>query len=227
MPARDSLVRLHDVHYGYREGSQYRPVLCGLEGAVQRGEYVALLGQSGSGKSTLLNLLAGLDLPETGEIVIGGETINRLSETRRTLFRRRHIGFIFQFFNLIPTLTVAENVMLPLELTAAPAAQRDRAWHLLDEIGLADRSASYPDQLSGGEQQRVAIVRSLALDPALILADEPTGNLDLETGERMLDVFDRLIRAQGKTLLVVTHSAEVARRADRIVHLVEGRWSTA
>ena len=217
------LVRLVGLRYSYREGQQDRTVLCGLDGEIQRGEYVALFGQSGSGKSTLLNLIAGLDLPQTGDILIDGIALNRLSEKQRTLFRRKHIGFIFQFFNLLPTLTIEENILLPLELIGGPAAHLENALDLLEEVGLGDRRTSYPDQLSGGEQQRVAIVRTLAQNPLLVLADEPTGNLDRESYRAILGLFDRLIRGQGKTLLVVTHSQEVASRADRIVYLRDGR----
>lgn len=215
-------IRLHDVHYGYREGGHAHPVLRAVNAEFERGEYVALFGRSGSGKTSLLNLLGGLDIPRSGEIVIGGVDLTRLDEHRRTLFRRRHIGFVYQFFNLLPTLTVTENIALPLELNAAPSAVRQSALALLDEIGLGHRAGSYPDRLSGGEQQRVALVRALAHDPDLILADEPTGNLDDHTGAAVLDLLDRMVRARGKTLLMVTHSPEVARRADRTLHLHDG-----
>jgi putative ABC transport system ATP-binding protein len=197
-------------------------VLRAVNAEFRRGEYVALFGRSGSGKTSLLNLLGGLDVPASGEIVIDGVTLNRLDEHRRTMFRRRHIGFVYQFFNLLPTLTVAENILLPLELNAAPKAARRSALALLDEIGLGRRADSYPDRLSGGEQQRVALVRALAHDPSLVLADEPTGNLDDRTGEEVLDLLDRVVRARGKTLLMVTHSTDVARRADRVLHLQDG-----
>lgn len=227
MSSTEILVRLAGLRYHYRDGQQEHAVLSGLDGEIRRGEYVALLGQSGSGKSTLLNLIAGLDLPQSGDIVIDGTALNRLTEKQRTLFRRKHIGFIFQFFNLLPTLTVAENVLLPLELIGAPPPQRENALRLLHQVGLGERGKSYPDQLSGGEQQRVAIVRTLAQNPLLVLADEPTGNLDRENDETILDLFDRLIRAQGKTLLVVTHNQEVASRADRILYLRDGRLTEA
>jgi putative ABC transport system ATP-binding protein len=225
MNPSDDLVTLRDLDYSYPEGKQRRIVLHGLCGEIRRGEYVALLGQSGSGKSTLLNLIAGLDVPQAGEILIDGVTLNRLGETDRTLFRRKHIGCVYQFFNLLPTLTVAENIMLPLELNRASPAARQRALRLLDEVGLGDRAESFPDQLSGGEQQRVAIVRTLAHDPPLVLADEPTGNLDAKSGEHILALFDRIIRAQNKTLLLVTHNRDVAARADRMVYLRDGRLS--
>lgn len=221
------LVQLVGLCFGYREGHQNRAVLTGLDGEIRRGECLALLGQSGSGKSTLLNLIAGLDVPDAGDIVIDGLAINRMREKQRSLFRRRFIGFIFQFFNLLPTLTVAENVLLPLELAGTGSKDRHDALRLLKEVGLAGRDHRYPDQLSGGEQQRVAIVRSLAQDPALILADEPTGNLDSETGEQVLALFDQLIRERGKTLLIATHNQEVARHADRIIHLRDGRFGAS
>jgi putative ABC transport system ATP-binding protein len=221
----EALISLRGLGYSYREGKRDHAVLCGLNGEIRRGEYVALLGQSGSGKSTLLNLIGGLDLPSEGEIVVGGVVLNRLGERERTLFRRRHVGFVYQFFNLLPTLTVAENILLPLELNGAPSGAREHALQLLLEVGLGDRADSYPDQLSGGEQQRIAIVRAVAHDPLLLLADEPTGNLDSRTGTQILDLIDRIIRAQGKTLLVVTHSREIASRADRILCLRDGQLS--
>ncbi len=225
MVRTDILVRLAGLHYRYREASLDRAVLRGLDGEIRCGEYLALLGPSGSGKSTLLSLIAGLDLPEAGDIVINGVALNRLGEKQRTLFRREHIGIVFQFFNLLPTLTVAENVLLPLELTRASPRRREDALSLLDEVGLADLMNRYPDQLSGGEQQRVAVVRALVHDPTLVLADEPIGNLDSESGHHILALFDRLIREREKTLLMVTHSREVAVRADRVVYLRDGRLS--
>lgn len=185
-----------------------------------------MLGPSGCGKSTLLHLIGGLDAPTAGHIVFDGENLADLGEPARSLWRRRHVGFIYQFFNLLPTLTVLENVLLPLELNGvSERAGRETALGLLAQVGLADRAGTYPDRLSGGEQQRVAIVRALAHQPQLVLADEPTGNLDIATGETVLDLLDRLVRAQGRTMILVTHSAEVASRADRIIHLADGRIS--
>jgi putative ABC transport system ATP-binding protein len=217
-----AFIELRNLHYGYREGGREHPILRGASAEIGRGEFVALFGRSGSGKTSLLNLLGGLDVPAGGEIVIDGVALDRLDERRRTLFRRRHIGFVYQFFNLLPTLTVAENILLPLELNALPPAARRAALALLAEVGLGERAGSYPDRLSGGEQQRVALVRALAHDPALILADEPTGNLDDRTGAEVLDLLDRMVRARGKTLLTVTHSPEVADRADRVLYLRDG-----
>jgi putative ABC transport system ATP-binding protein len=217
------LIRLRGVSRGYREADESHPVLSGIDLEVRRGECLALLGRSGSGKSTLLNLLGGIDRLDAGEIWIAGERIDRLPEPRRTLFRRRHIGIIYQFFNLIHTLRVAENVRLPLELNGVPEPQiAPRVAHLLGQVGLAERSRSFPDQLSGGEQQRVAIARALAHQPLLLLADEPTGNLDGETGREVLDLLTGISRGERQTLVLVTHSLQVARRADRVVTLEGG-----
>jgi putative ABC transport system ATP-binding protein len=199
-------------------------VLRGLSFEVASGELVALLGRSGSGKSTLLNLIAGIDRPDGGRIVIDGCEVSALDERARTLFRRTRIGFVFQFFNLISTLTVEENVRLPLELAGArAAAARSEARRLLQAVELGDRGAEYPDHLSGGEQQRVAIARALVNAPAVVLADEPTGALDAETGRLVLGVFVELSRRQGTTVILVTHSDEVARAADRMLVMKDGR----
>jgi len=184
---------------------------------------VALLGPSGSGKSTLLNLVSGIDAPDGGEVLVAGTSLTGMSERERTLFRRHHVGFVFQFFNLLPTLTVEENLLLPLELKGRVGApERERARALLDAVGLAGREKSYPDRLSGGEQQRVAVARAVVHDPVLVLADEPTGNLDADTGARVLDLLAELAGSDGKALLAVTHSREVADRADRILRIRGG-----
>lgn len=223
------LIRFENVTKQFQEGDQVRLVLRNLNALIQPGEFVAIVGRSGSGKSTLLNLLAGLDVPTAGEIWINGTPISALNDRARTLFRRQQIGFVFQFFNLIPTLTVRENVLLTAELNdgSTPNSHR-RAQQLLEAVGLLDRANVFPDKLSGGEQQRVAMARALCADPALILADEPTGNLDAETGARVLDLLMRLVREGNKTLIMVTHSIDVASLADRILkldhgHLVEVR----
>ena len=221
------LIELRNLSKAYEEGDRRRVVLREATVGIGRGELAVLVGRSGSGKSTLLNLISGIDLPDSGEIVIDGVVVSALSERERTLFRRDRIGFVFQFFNLIPTLTVEENLLLPLELKGRVSAdQRRTALDLLAEVGLADRAGSYPDRLSGGEQQRVAVARALAHDPLLVLADEPTGNLDLETGLQVLEILDRLTRQAGKTMVMVTHSQEVVGLADRVFrvdngHLVE------
>ncbi|WP_082053921.1 ABC transporter ATP-binding protein [Methyloterricola oryzae] len=215
---------LKDVHWGYEEAGVWREVLKGVDLDVQGGEQIAILGQSGCGKSSLLHLIGALDQPSAGHIAFGATDLTGLAEPGRSLWRRRHVGFIYQFFNLIPTLTVLENVLLPLELNGLRNREAS-AWalDLLSEVGLAERADAYPDRLSGGEQQRVAMVRALVHKPDLVLADEPTGNLDLETGEKVLDILDRLVRAQGHTLLLVTHSIEVAKRAGRIFRLADGK----
>lgn len=217
-------LELESISHGYREADGWRDVLKGVDLMVREGEQMALVGQSGSGKSTLLHLMGGLDTPRSGRILFGGMDLAAMNEPKRTLWRRQHVGFIYQFFNLIPTLTVIENVVLPLELNGVSERQgRIEGLNLLKEVGLEDRAESYPDRLSGGEQQRVAIIRALIHQPRLILADEPTGNLDAVTGEQVLDLLDRLVRAKGHTLILVTHSAEVARRAGRVVRLMGGK----
>ena len=209
---------------GYAEGRGQRRVLDGVSFTVGRGECVALLGRSGSGKSTLLNLLAGIDVPDAGRVRVLGEHLSALGEPGLTLLRRREIGFIYQFFNLIPTLTVGENLALPLELNGVPAAERrNGAEAMLDRVGLGGRSGSFPDQLSGGEQQRVAIGRALVHEPSLVLADEPTGNLDAETGAVILRLLRELFAERQRTLMLVTHSLAVSRIAERVLTLEQGR----
>jgi putative ABC transport system ATP-binding protein len=218
------VIELRAVERSFLEAGRKRVVLDGVSCAIAPGELVVLLGRSGSGKSTLLNLIAGIDLPTAGEVLLEGREFGRLTEDERTVARRDRIGFVFQFFNLVPTLTVEENLLLPLELAGrASGANRERALALLEEVGLADRGGQFPDRLSGGEQQRVAVARALAADPALVLADEPTGNLDLETGLEVLELLDRLTRRAGKTMLMVTHSPEVMGIADRVLTLDHGR----
>ena len=221
------LIELRSLSKSYREGDRQHLVLDDVNTRIATGELVVVLGKSGSGKSTLLNLISGIDLPDTGEVRVTGVDLVQLSERERTLFRRRHIGFIFQFFNLLPTLTVRENLLLPLELKGE-IGDRDvtRCMELLDAVGLADRAGSFPDRLSGGERQRVAVARALVHKPDLILADEPTGNLDVDTGVEVIELLDRLTRQAGKTLIMATHSREVIGVADRILaiehgHLVE------
>jgi putative ABC transport system ATP-binding protein len=221
-------VRLRRVAFGFREGESVHPVLRGIDGDIAPGEWVALLGQSGSGKSTLLHLIAGLEQPDSGTIEIGGVRIDALTERDRTLFRRHRIGFVYQFFNLLPTLTVLENIALVAELNgdASPRA-RQRSLALLVDVGLEGLESRYPDRLSGGEQQRVAIARALVNDPWLLLADEPTGNLDSATGKQILDLLHASLRLRGKTMLVATHSREIAERADRVWRLKDGRLEAA
>jgi putative ABC transport system ATP-binding protein len=220
--SRPPIVRLDRVGKDYREGEDSRHVLRETSVEVVEGEAVAIRGRSGSGKSTLLNLIAGIDTPTAARS--GSRALARAaSPSARTLFRRDHLGFVFQFFNLIPTLTVLENVQLPAELagrTPRDAAGRARA--LLAEVGLEGRERSFPDRLSGGEQQRVAVARALVQDPRLLLADEPTGNLDDATGQSVLALLDRVTRGAGRTLVLVTHSPQVAELADRVLTIEDG-----
>jgi putative ABC transport system ATP-binding protein len=218
------LVELHDVSKAYAEGEAVREVLTGASLSLHRGEFVVLLGRSGSGKSTLLNLISGIDLPTRGSVRVEGRELSSLSERERTLLRRERIGFVFQAFNLLPTLTVEENVRLPLELTGRTGAAVDgRVRELLGQVGLGGRERSFPDRLSGGEQQRVAVARALAHAPPLLLADEPTGNLDEHTGQQVLDLLEGLIRRDNACAFVVTHDPDVAARADRVFVMEAGR----
>lgn len=220
-------VDIHHLYQSYQESGDEHEIFADLNFTVEQGEFVVLLGRSGSGKSTLLNLISGIDLPARGKLLVNGVDLTTLSEHERTLFRRRKIGFVFQSYNLIPTLTVEENLLLPLELVKRDGAEgRERVGELLDSLGLSNRLQSYPDRLSGGEQQRIAIVRSLVHDPALILADEPTGNLDLETGQQVLALLDNLASQRGKTLIMATHSREVIGKADRIVTIKDKEIGT-
>jgi putative ABC transport system ATP-binding protein len=217
------MIELEALTKAYAEAGGERVVLRGVDLRVGEGELVVLLGPSGSGKTTLLNLISGIDLPTAGAVRIDGAELTAMRERERTLFRRDRIGFVFQFFNLIPTLTVEENLLLPLELSGREtAADHARARSLLAEVGLADRAGAYPDRLSGGEQQRIAVARALSHDPAVVLADEPTGNLDRETGGSVLSLLERLARSTGTTVLIVTHSEEAVSLADRVLALRDG-----
>ncbi len=219
-----SFLRLEGLSKAYQEAGKQHTILQDANAGFDQGEFTAILGKSGSGKTTLLNLISGIDRADQGDIYLGQQRLTGLTDLQRTLFRRRSIGFIFQFFNLIPTLTVWENVALPLELNARlNAAGRQRALGLLDEVGLSDRLKAFPDRLSGGEQQRVAIARALVHDPLVLLADEPTGNLDAETGRVVMGLLDRLTRKVGKNLILVTHSSEAAAYADRVLVLRSGQ----
>ncbi len=224
MPAgAPGYLRLANLSKSYPEGARQRTVLQHAEAAFAKGEFAAIVGKSGSGKSTLLNLISGIDRADGGEIWLGGLNLTALDDRSRTLFRRQYIGFIFQFFNLIPTLTVAENVSLPLELNNRNGADsRARVAAMLEAVGLQDRLNTFPDRLSGGEQQRVAIARALIHDPLIVLADEPTGNLDEATGRQVLELLDRLTRMAGKNMVLVTHSAEAAGWADAVYDLHGG-----
>lgn len=217
-------IRIDALSRSYRQGGQQQLVLDQASFDLARGETVALLGRSGSGKSTLLNLMSGIDRADSGRVLFEAQDLTALSEQQRTLFRRKHVGFIYQFFNLIPSLTAAENIALVAELNGVPALEAlRRASQSLADIGLGDKCASYPAELSGGEQQRVAILRALIHEPALVLADEPTGNLDAASGQQMLDVLTALARRSHCAVLLVTHSLAVAKSADRILTLEKGR----
>ena len=218
------MIKVENLTRIYQTGSNRQVVFDALSFDVEKGETVALLGASGSGKTTLLNLISGIDTPDAGRVLLDGVDVHALGEPDRTLLRRRQIGFVFQFFNLIPTLTVAENVALPLELLGTDDhAVQQRADDLLGKVGLGGLGMRYPETLSGGEQQRAAIARALAHGPAVLLADEPTGNLDEDTGRLIIDLLTGLARQQGTTLLLVTHSMQVAQAADRVLRLSHGR----
>ncbi len=220
----EPLVQIRGLFKTYNPASAALAVLNAIDLDVHAGEFLILLGVSGSGKSTLLNLMSGIDHPDGGQISIQGTDITRLNETERTVFRRDHIGIVFQFFNLIPTLTVLENITLPLELRGQARRRADESGKaLLARVGLVDRAADFPDKLSGGEQQRVAIARALVHEPVLVLADEPTGNLDAETGRAVLELLLELTRLAGKTLVMATHDPAVVPLADRVSRIQDGK----
>lgn len=213
-----------ELSKSYQESGRQHEIFSDLNLQIQRGEFIVLLGRSGSGKSTFLNLLSGIEPPDTGSVVINGTNITDLSEHKRTLFRRHHIGFVFQAYNLIPTLTVMENLLLPLELIKRVTRQdRLEVAELLEKLDFAGRLDSYPDRLSGGEQQRIAIARALIHKPDVVFADEPTGNLDLDTGKQVLDLLDTLVKKAGKTMVMATHSQEVVGKADRVFSIKNKR----
>ena len=217
------LIRIRELSKSYQRGGQHIPVLLDIQLDVMAGDFIALMGPSGSGKSTLLNLIAGIDQPSSGRIEIGGVDIASLSEGQLADWRARNVGFIFQFYNLLPVLTAFENVELPLLLTDLSARQRRaHAQAALEMVKLDDRMDHYPNELSGGQQQRVAIARALVSDPTLIVADEPTGDLDRHTGQEVLSLLDELTRDLGKTIGMVTHDPKAAERAHRMVHLDKG-----
>jgi putative ABC transport system ATP-binding protein len=224
---RNPILQIRDLTKHYEEGGQERSILNRVNLEIETGEFFVLLGKSGSGKSTLLNLISAIDRADGGQVIIGGTDITALDEKRQTLFRRDHIGIIFQFFNLIPTLTVLENIMLPSELRGDNRRQIEQVGrNLLDRVGLGDRADSFPDKLSGGEQQRVAIARALAHEPMLVLADEPTGNLDEDTGRNVLSLLLELTRDVGKTLVMATHNPEIVPLADRVYRIHDGKLVT-
>jgi len=221
---RDYIVRVLGVHRYFRRGSERLDVLQELTLELRPGEFVGLMGPSGSGKTTLLNLIAGLDRPSAGEVWVGGQMISAMSESQLAAWRTRHIGFIFQFYHLLPVLTAYENVELPLLLLPLSARQRrQQVTTALELVGLRDRDRHRPGQLSGGQQQRVGIARAIVTDPALIVADEPTGDLDAGSAGEILDLLAELRRTLHKTILLVTHDPRAAQRADRVLHLDKGK----
>mgnify|MGYP003624460042 FL=1 len=217
-----SILQINRLHKSYRNGQDLQPILQGAQLDMDAGEILILLGPSGSGKSTLLNLIAGIDEADSGQIEINGTRVTDLNERQRTLFRRQHIGTIYQFFNLIPTLTVLENILLPLQLNGRMSESK-RALEQMQRLGIEHRKQLFPEQLSGGEQQRVAICRALTHRPALLLADEPTGSLDLESANRVMQLFLEQVREYGQSLVLVTHNPELTTMANRTLRLDKGQ----
>ena len=221
------LVSVSGVDKVFKRGSEEVHVLGGLNLKIPDGEFLALMGPSGSGKSTLLNLVGGLDRPSEGTVEVGGQRIDKLSERKLAAWRARHVGLVFQFYNLMPVLSAQKNVELPLLLTKLSKAERKkRAAIALDIVGLSHRSGHFPRQLSGGEQQRTGIARAIVTDPTLLLCDEPTGDLDRKAGDEILDLLQALNKEQGKTIIMVTHDIHAAARATRTLHLNKGQLST-
>jgi len=221
---KQPIVQLNKLTKSYTEGKQSRTILHNVNATFYEGEFVLFLGHSGSGKSTLLNLISGIDSPDSGEVVVNEQAINQLSERARTLFRRAHVGFIFQFFNLIPTLTVFENITLSLELNGGVSdAQKKQVEQFINRVGLTERQDTFPDRLSGGEQQRVAILRAILHNPTVLLADEPTGNLDETTGQTILQLLLELTRQAKRTLIMATHNPEIIPLADRVFDVKNGQ----
>ncbi len=223
MSSAEVLISVRQVHKSYRRGSITIPVLAGITLDIPKGAFLALMGPSGSGKTTLLNLIAGLDRPTRGEIVVDGTDIGKLDEGDLARWRARNVGFVFQFYNLVPVLTAAENVELPLMLAPlSKSRRREQVRTALDIVGLSDRAHHFPRQLSGGQEQRVAIARAVATDPTLIVADEPTGDLDAQSAEDVLTLLQRLNAEFGKTIVMVTHDPRAAERAHQLLHLDKG-----
>jgi putative ABC transport system ATP-binding protein len=219
----ETLVHVKDVHKAFFRGGEKIDVLQGLSVDVSRGEFLALMGPSGSGKSTLLNLIGGLDRPTSGTVAVGDVRISDLAGGQLTAWRARHVGFVFQMYNLLPGLTAERNVELPLLLTSlGKARRRQQVATALSLVGLSDRSHHFPRQLSGGQEQRVGIARAIVTDPTLLLCDEPTGDLDRKAGDEVLDLLQALNRDQGKTVIMVTHDPHAAERASRVLHLEKG-----
>jgi putative ABC transport system ATP-binding protein len=224
MSSRTPLIRVESLHRNYQMGHTTVHALDGVDLTVEQGEFLSILGPSGSGKSTLLHLVGGLERPTSGRIWVGGREVTALDENQLAAYRRQEVGFVFQAFNLVSTMTALQNVAFPMFFARVPPAQRqERARHLLELVDLADRVDHQPTELSGGEQQRVAIARALANDPSTILADEPTGNLDSQTGAEVMSVLEKLNQEQGRTIIVVSHDPTVMDFVKRSVHLLDGR----
>jgi putative ABC transport system ATP-binding protein len=227
MNTNEPIVEIRNVSKAYHRGSHLVPVLEDITFTIAQGEFLAIMGPSGSGKSTLLNLIAGIDRVDSGSIMVGGEEITAFTETELAKWRAGNVGFIFQFYNLIPVLTAFENVDLPLHLTTLSRAQRrEHVEMALSMVSLTDRMDHYPNQLSGGEQQRVAIARAIIIDPAILVADEPTGDLDRKSAEDVLNLMDRLNTEMGKTIIMVTHDPHAAERAHVMRHLEKGEFNS-
>jgi len=225
MNERSALIRLEDVRKAYKTPAGDFLALKGIDLQVQEGEFLAVVGKSGAGKSTLVNMITGIDRPTSGEIRVGVQAIQDMNEDQIATWRGKHVGVVFQFFQLLPMLTCAENVMMPMDfagLYSGPRERRQRALHLLEQVGIAEHADKVPSAVSGGQRQRVAIARALANDPMLLAADEPTGNLDSKTADAMFQVFERLV-TEGKTILLVTHDRDLAARATRRVHIADGQ----
>ena len=222
--AKNYAIELKDVRKSFQVGDEELPVLHGISTEIEHGEFVSIVGPSGNGKSTLLNMITGIDRPTHGEIIVDGQPVHEMSENELAKWRGRQVGVIFQFFQMLPSLSLLQNVVLPMEFLGAytPKGRRERALDLLDMVGLADQAGKLPSMVSGGQQQRAAIARALANDPPLLVADEPTGNLDSKTAEQVFDIFRGLVDDQGKTLLMVTHDAHLANLIPRQINIVNG-----
>ena len=218
-----AIIELHRLYKSYHTPAGAMPALRGLDLSVAPGEFIAVMGKSGAGKSTLVNMITGIDEPDSGEIIIAGTELHQLSEDDRARWRGLNLGVVFQFFQLLPSINLVKNVTIPMEFCGVytPKERRERALHILDQVGLADHVYKRPSEISGGQQQRVAVARALANDPPILVADEPTGNLDSRTSDEIMDLFESMV-AQGKTLLIVTHDKSVAARAARQVKIVDG-----
>ena len=219
-----TLIDLRDVFKNYETGAGEVPVLKDVDLKVREGEFVGVVGPSGSGKSTLLNMITGIDRPSDGQVFVAGEAVHKMSENQLARWRGKNVGVIFQFFQLLPTLTILENVMLPMDFCNVykRRERKQKAMELLQMVGIADQAHKLPSALSGGQQQRAAIARALANDPPVVVGDEPTGNLDTHTADEVFKLFERLVK-QGKTLMVVTHDTELSERMGRVIHLLDGR----